>query len=187
MFKNTEVLAKNSLNSPTGTFCKVFPHICEKAINVLFSDTSGQKNYVSQYIAYFSISFDPNSFSHLIFQTMLPTYVCHTPAGASMNQVLHYAQELNLGFFGRFMTGNKMPANFHLERITSPISLHYSTIDTFTNPIDMKRLMSALNRTSDLNVQKIDGIQFDHADFLWGRNTADLVFPEVLKFFARHQ
>lgn len=118
---------------------------------------------------------------------MLPTYLCHSPAGASMNQVLHYAQELNLGFFGRFMTGNKIPANFPLQRITAPISLHYSTVDTFTNPIDMKRLISALNSTSDLNVQKLDGIQFDHMDFVWGRDTADLVYSQVLKFFAKHQ
>lgn len=121
---------------------------------------------------------------------MLPTIICHNPSGLSTNQLLHYAQEIQFGFFGKRMTkfSDPIPEDFPLFQITAPLSIHYSTYDSFTDPIDMNRLIAKLtNATSDLHVQKISDVVFNHADFTYGIHAADLVYSDILNFFAKHQ
>lgn len=118
---------------------------------------------------------------------MLPTYICHTPSGASTDQLLHFGQEIEHAYFGKRKKGLRVPADFPLEQITAPMSLHYSPVDTFTNPKDVKRLISKLNGTKDLNVQVVDKKPFNHLDFVWGVHASDLVYAEILKFFEKHE
>lgn len=121
---------------------------------------------------------------------MLPTIVCHNPSGASMNQILHYSQEMQYGYFGRRMkkSSDPVPKDFPLHKITAPISLHYSTVDLFTNPKDMKDLAAKLSyATSDLHIQEINDTVFNDADFILGVHAAELVYTDILKFFAKHR
>lgn len=110
--------------------------------------------------------------------------MCHTPSGASINQVMHYAQEIRFGFFGRYMVGNEIPADFDLSRITSPISLHFSPIDSFTSAIDVDKLTQKL-KNSVVLVQQVN--EFNHVDFITGINAATIVYPEILKFFNNYE
>lgn len=123
---------------------------------------------------------------------MLPTIVCHNPSGASINQFLHYYQEMQYGYFGRRMkkSSDPVPIDFPLHKITAPISLHYSTADIFTNPKDMKDLAAKLSyATSDLHIQEINDaeITFNDADFVLGAHAAEYVYTDILKFFAKHR
>lgn len=84
--------------------------------------------------------------------------------------------------------GGPIPEDFPLFQITAPISMHYSTYDPFTDPIDVNRLIAKLRHAvSDLHVQKISDVVFNHADFTYGIHAADLVYSDILKFFAKHQ
>lgn len=91
------------------------------------------------------------------------------------------------GFFGRQMNGTTnetvIPSDFPLHQITVPISLHYSTIDKISNPKDVKKLISKLNGTTNLHVQENN--RLNHIDFMWGKHAAEIVYSDIIKFFAQ--
>lgn len=119
---------------------------------------------------------------------MLPTYVAHTPSGSSTSQLLHYGQQLKYGYFGRRPKSTKeKPPNFPLHQITVPIFIHYSTIDTLSDVIDVKRLINELTGTTEFYVQTIDNGDFDHIDFVWGIHAAEIVYTEILNFFTNFE
>ncbi|XP_055295720.1 lipase 1-like [Sitodiplosis mosellana] len=117
--------------------------------------------------------------------TMLPAFVCHIPSGASLKQIIHYGQEIKYGFFGKYKYGVDIPEDFPLHRITAPISIHYSVADTLANARDARILISKL-KTKDLYSQEIQG-QFNHIDFVWGMNSASLIYTKILQFFDKYQ
>lgn len=110
--------------------------------------------------------------------------VCHSPNGASVNQLLHYSQELKYGYFGKYMHDSQIPPDFDLSQITVPISLHFSPVDRFTNPADIDRLIPLLNN-SLVFTQTVH--EFNHVDFVNGIHAASLVYSEILRIFEEHQ
>lgn len=77
------------------------------------------------------------------------------------------------------MYGTTVPNDFDFSRIKVPISLHYSSTDTFTNPKDVNRLISKLNHTLTL-VQIVDSPHFSHADFIWGTHAAPIIYEKII-------
>lgn len=121
------------------------------------------------------------SFLHQ-FQAMMRAILCHTPSGGSSKVLSHYAQLIKYNFFGKYMNGPKIPPNFNLSRISIPLTLHYSTVDPFTNPKDAKRLISELSHV--VHVHVINGTHaFNHMDFLWSKNAASEIHSKVINFF----
>lgn len=78
------------------------------------------------------------------------------------------------------MEDENIPSNFELSKITTPLILHYSPLDRFTNQADIDRLIPQLNN-SLIYVQRVD--EFNHIDFVMGNDAANIVFPEILQFF----
>lgn len=75
---------------------------------------------------------------------MLPLILTHTPAGTSVKQLLHYAQEILSGHFRKYdygIIGNLLkygkiaPPDYELDNITAPVALFYSLNDWFANVI----------------------------------------------------
>lgn len=118
---------------------------------------------------------------------MLGTYLCHTPAGCSGRQLLHYFDEMDYGYFGRQKKGSKVPCNFPLHKITASILLQYSTTDILSDAKDVEKLIPKLSGAKDLSVQKIHETPFNHIDFLWGIHASEIVYSKILNFFAKHQ
>lgn len=116
----------------------------------------------------------------------MPAFICHIPSGASIEQLLHYAQGINDGGFGQFTLGSKLPPDFPLSRITTPISLHYSSADKLADIIDVNRLIPKL-KNSVVFTQALDKPNFNHADFVWGVNSASLIYSKILNIFEKHQ
>lgn len=117
---------------------------------------------------------------------MMTAFLCKVPSGASTMQIIQFGQEVNYGFFGKYMYSSEVPEDFDLSQINIPLSLHYSTIDKFTNPIDVNRLISKLNHTLAF-VQTIDSPRFNHMDFVWGKTAASIVYSKIIDFFAKYQ
>lgn len=114
---------------------------------------------------------------------MIGSFLCHEPSGAAALQVIHYAQELKYPFFGKFMEGSTIPKDFDFSRITVPLTIHYSPTDEFTNPIDIGLLIEKLRHTLEY-VQKLEEpYLLSHIDFIWGKNTAKIVYSEIVDFF----
>lgn len=116
----------------------------------------------------------------------MPAILCHIPSGSSLKQFTHYGQQVLYGFFGKFMDDSEVPKDFELSQIKIPISIHYSTADALARPQDVERLISKLN-ASEMFVQAINDIQFNHFDFVWGKNANSLVYSRILQFFNKYQ
>lgn len=115
---------------------------------------------------------------------MLPSFICHSPSGASINQMFHFGMEMRHGYFGKYMRNSEIPSDFELWRITTPLTLHYSHFDPFVSPIDVQRLISKLNSVEF--VQVIDGMEFNHIDFVWGVDSAKLIYSQIIQFFETY-
>lgn len=115
----------------------------------------------------------------------MPILAKHMPNGASPKQFVHYAQEFQFGFFGQFMNGTQVPQDFPLSRITTPLGLHWSPTDEFTNPKDFHRLVSKLNNSA-LHIQTVDEFKFLHLDFIWSPRAVSLVYDDILNFLRKH-
>lgn len=116
---------------------------------------------------------------------MLTTFMCHFPSGSSFKQFNHYVQETSHGFFGRYKFGRKIPRDFDVTKITTPISLHYSIADRLSNSTDVEILIPKLN--SAIFVQKIISPKINHIDILWGKYSAAIIYSNILKIFQMYQ
>lgn len=92
--------------------------MCSDMMDYLFGPSVDQRNY-----------------------SMQPVYNSHEPCGCSLKQILHFGQEINWCFFGKYMTDSNIPSNYDLSQIKVPVSLHYSPVDKFTNPKGKKSLL----------------------------------------------
>lgn len=115
---------------------------------------------------------------------MLPVLVCRSLSGASANQFLHYLQEHEIGYFGKYERGWETPNDFNLSHINIPISIHYSTVDTLASASDVKKLIPKLGKNI-VYVQEINEM-LDHVDFAWGINSDSLIYREIVKVFQRY-
>lgn len=113
---------------------------------------------------------------------MMPALSCHISSGASAKEIIHFGQEIKHGFFGKFMKGSRVPPDFELEEISTPMTLHYSTTDRFTNQDDVDKLVSKLKHTL-VKVQEIDEKAFNHMDFVWGMHSATKIYSKIIDFF----
>lgn len=89
---------------------------------------------------------------------------------------------MDYDYFGCQKTGTDVPPDFPLHQITAPISVHYSSTDANGNAKDVEKLIPKLNGSRDLFVQKYDTTPFNHVDFIWGINAADIFYTKILDF-----
>lgn len=110
---------------------------------------------------------------------MLSVYLCHLPAGCSVNQLIHFGQELQHKYFGPMMRKflSKPPIDFPIGKITAPISIHYSPTDPHTNPTVIDKLTTKL--TNVIDVQEITDVVFNHVDFIWGIHAHEIVYTRI--------
>ena len=71
-------------------------------------------------------------------RSLLPTIMQNSPAGASVKQIIHYAQLNHSGMFRMFdlgplrnllRYGSRRPPNYRLNLVAAPIHLYYSIND----------------------------------------------------------
>lgn len=119
---------------------------------------------------------------------MIPIYGYHTPSGTSTKQLMQYGQSVRYGNFGKYIENDsitddsKITPDFELWRITAPIQVLHSSTDRFATPKDVNLLLDKLNNSLK-SVHFINEPEFNHADFLWGIDAAELVYSKVLDFF----
>jgi len=125
--------------------------------------------------------------------TLLPIIMGHTPAGASSMQMLHYAQEINSGYFRKYdfglvenmeIYGENYPPNYPLEQITAPVYLFYSHNDWLAAETDVLRLYDKLPNV--LGKFLVADDKWNHLDYLWGIDVDVLVYNKVLSLMERH-
>ncbi|KAL5276637.1 LIPA.2 family protein [Megaselia abdita] len=125
-------------------------------------------------------------------KTLLPEILATTPAGCSVNQILHYLQEYNSGFFRQWDYGllNKKhynentPPKYRVENIRVPTYFYFSDNDYLASVADVKRLISEIPASSVKGIHHVEDSTFTHIDFLWGLNVKDMVYKYVIENLA---
>lgn len=154
-------------------------------MDLICGSSENQRNDVSkEKLSMYSYRVDLYIFSQQ--QTMLLAFICHVPSGSSIKQLLHYGQEIRSGSFAKYTKSFRRPSDFQLSKITTPLTLHYSTADKLADATDVTRLISKL-KNSMVYVQPIDEPKFNHIDFVWGIKSASLIYSKILKYFEKYQ
>ncbi|XP_001360639.2 lipase 3 [Drosophila pseudoobscura] len=122
-------------------------------------------------------------------ESMIPEIMATTPAGCSVNQIFHYLQEYNSGYFRRFdygstrnkkEYGSKAPPDYDVEGINVPTYLYYSDNDYFASLIDVDRLRYVMDPNSLKSAYRLPETKWNHLDFLWGLNVKEILYDRVI-------
>ncbi|EFA01613.1 Lipase 3-like Protein [Tribolium castaneum] len=125
--------------------------------------------------------------------TILPALMGHTPAGASVMQIIHYGQEVISGGFRQYDFGlgnwdhyhSWTPPLYDLSQITTPVYLFYSHNDWLAAEQDVLRLCKGLgNACAGKFIVSDNG--FNHLDYMFGIHAPEYVYNRVISLMARH-
>lgn len=123
--------------------------------------------------------------------TMLPVIKGHSPAGASVKQMLHHAQSVRSWIFRQYDFGNLnyyrygqlVPPNYRFKGHTAPLAFYHSANDWMATPNDVNLLASQVN-----NIQLkylVPQMAFNHMDFVWAINVRSLVYNRLVEDMAK--
>lgn len=130
------------------------------------------------------VGFDKAQFNY----TLMPVILNHTPAGTSSKTMVHYAQEIESGYFRQYDYGETRnmevynhfePPNYNLSKITIPIVLFTGDNDWLSSRIDVTRLVNELPKKPV--IYKVPFNKFNHIDFLWAIDAPKLVYKTLLE------
>lgn len=122
---------------------------------------------------------------HHVNESLWPVILGHVPTGSSTLQFIHYGQLANSRRFCRFdygreknleKYGQKLPPDYDLEAVTSPIILFYSGMDWFSDRRDVELLKKRLPKVVGAYYVK----QFTHVDFMYADEAATLVYSNIV-------
>ncbi|CAG7718918.1 unnamed protein product [Allacma fusca] len=121
--------------------------------------------------------------------TMLPIIMGHTPAGASVRSLVHYAQGVNSGEFMQYdhgkqknleRYGQEKPPRYDVSKITAPIALYWGENDWLGVKSDVARLAELLPNLQ--RKYRVVHDKFNHMDFLFAKNVDTLLYETVEAF-----
>jgi len=128
-------------------------------------------------------------------QTLLETIIHHTPAGASTNTLLHYAQEINSKRFCAFdygddnqnIYGQDTPPDYDLSKVTAPIALYWGDNDWLAQQTDILRLITKLPNIVNGFGYEVPYEKWNHLDFIYGIDANIYVYDELLKVMQENE
>lgn len=112
----------------------------------------------------------------------------HAPAGASINQIVHYGQLLSVPDFRHFdhgrienrrRYGTIAPPIYPTHNIRARVALYYSQNDLLANTENVERLARTLPNVVHKHLIPHD--RFNHFDFLWALNLKYWVNNNVVR------
>ena len=122
-----------------------------------------------------------------INQTRLPVYLAHTPAGTSLKNMDHFAQNVNSERFGKYdygdyensqRYGTVLPPEYDLRKLLFlPIVVISGTRDTLCPPEDVRWTIGQLSNV----VEHIEIPEYNHLDFIWAKDTGSKVNMKIIQ------
>ncbi|XP_062520480.1 gastric triacylglycerol lipase-like [Corticium candelabrum] len=134
-------------------------------------------------VLFLTCGFDVSHFN----ETRLPVYLSHTPAGTSVQNVIHFVQEVNSNKFQMYdygspqanadhYSGMTAPPVYNLTDFHVPVYTYQGTNDWLADSEDVVWLKSQL---SSLQGNKtING--YEHLDFIWATDVATQVYGHII-------
>ncbi|XP_044739786.1 lipase 3-like [Chrysoperla carnea] len=112
----------------------------------------------------------------------LGVMLTHCPGGCSVNQLLHYTQQIEKGGFKKFdfgkrynkqIYGQTTPPAYNLSNIKAPVYLLYGDADNLATPEDVKILHNLLPNST---LFRVNYPKFKHTDFLYAKDVISLLY-----------
>ncbi|CAH8624915.1 unnamed protein product [Schistosoma haematobium] len=124
-------------------------------------------------------------------QSRLPIYVAHTPAGTSVQNMVHYCQGIVTDRFQKYDYGptknlqiynQSYPPLYNISQLKIPIIIYYGGHDWLASYNDVHKLIKQINYT----ISSIHYFpEYNHLDFVWGLNAGKLLYPLILKQLSK--
>lgn len=76
------------------------------------------------------------------------------------------------------------PPKYNLKNVKVPVSLFYSRGDVLSSGGDIKRLYHELGNPVDL--YSVHSNNFTHIEFMWGKNSKNLVYKKLLQILKKN-
>lgn len=73
---------------------------------------------------------------------------------------------------------DKQLPSFDLSSVTNALSLYYSYNDPHCGPLDIEQLLENLKNAQ---IKHQERSQFNHIDFIWGKNAKDEVYVPLIQ------
>ncbi|NXP29904.1 LIPN Lipase, partial [Scytalopus superciliaris] len=121
----------------------------------------------------------------------IDTYVGHSPAGTSVQNIIHWQQLAHTDQFRAYDYGSKenmkkynqtVPPVYKIEEITIPIAVWSGGEDTFADPKDTARL---LPRITNL-VYHEHFPTWGHLDFIWGLDATEKMYTKIIELLTKY-
>ncbi|MEJ1276464.1 hypothetical protein NN561_007368 [Cricetulus griseus] len=122
----------------------------------------------------------------MMIKSRANVYVAHTPAGTSVQNILHWSQAVNSGELRAFDWGSETknlekcnqptPIRYKVRDMTVPTAMWTGGQDWLSNPDDVKTLLSEVsNLIYHKNIP-----EWAHVDFIWGLDAPHRVYNEII-------
>lgn len=126
-------------------------------------------------------------------RTMLPVINAHSPAGASVKNMLHYAQIVRSGIFRQYdhgannwlHYGQLTPPLYRFTGHTAPVAFYYGLNDWMATPADVNTLHRAMGAQVTL-FHQVPQASFNHMDFVWAINVRSLVYDRMTQEMKKY-
>ncbi|XP_014318023.1 lipase member M isoform X2 [Myotis lucifugus] len=113
-------------------------------------------------------------------------YVAHSPAGTSVQNILHWSQAANSGELRAFDWGSETknlekgnqptPVRYKVGDMTVPTAMWTGGQDWLSNPDDVKTLLSEMNNL----IYHKNIPEWAHIDFIWGLDAPHRLYNEII-------
>lgn len=125
-------------------------------------------------------------------QTRLPVYLTHTPAGTSVQNVVHFGQMIesgkfqkhDFGFIGNaWHYGTVKAPEYVVSRMEVPTILYWGGKDILADPEDVRGLIPKLRNLEGNYYDE----ELDHLDYIWGITSVDRVYMPIIKIMKEEE
>jgi len=121
--------------------------------------------------------------------TRTSVYMSHIPAGTSTMNVLHWVQMVRSGLVSKYdfgirhenkeKYGEATPPLYDFSKVNADMYLYWSPKDWVADEKDIEDyLLKVLPKEYIKENNKLD--DFNHVDFLWGKNAAEKIYKPIL-------
>ncbi|KAM7532671.1 hypothetical protein Aperf_G00000130057 [Anoplocephala perfoliata] len=132
--------------------------------------------------------------------TRIPVYIAHSPAGTSVQNIVHYCQGMWRDQFVAFDFGSASanlakynrttppPYGLTASAINLPTRVYWGGKDWLATPYDVQRILREM--TADPRVDDVSDVyleDYNHLDFVLGVDAPRRVYTDIINFFERFQ
>ncbi|NXA48672.1 LICH hydrolase, partial [Nothocercus julius] len=126
-----------------------------------------------------------------INMSRIDVYVAHSPAGTSVQNIIHWHQLRYADQFQAYDYGAKenmkkynqsTPPAYEIEKINIPIALWSGGDDKFADPKDMARLLPRIKKL----IYYDNFPAWGHLDFIWGLDATEKMYLKITELIRKY-